>query len=506
VLLSVAIMTHPRRHDAARSLVRSCPPGTRIVVDPEPDGPPTALRTTLLAWDTIPDGATHQLLLQDDISFGHGFFGHVEKAIQQFPDAALSFYANWNSRNGAAVRMAVLSGAGWARAMPEYTPCVALALPRSLASGFIEYAAPRAGDGWSEDVLMSRYLAHVGATTLIAAPNLVEHADESSIAANELHGVRRSACYGLAAEVADIGTMADFPVVPFYKRGIVRCVVRDVGSRRWSDLTVARFFARSGHAVDELAGLTDTAVTAYCMAIAGGTAAAGSLGPVGRRALDTVGAGGLCEAVDSGEEPQSAEFLRDAAHAGFLAGRAATESPRRHSPPPQVRCVLLGGQEAVAEGLRARLADLGVEVVDEAEHVVMVILDDAEEPLPAGESASADHESTTVRVRNLFGPDGPADSLLASLVLNALLRRPVTAPAADPAEQGLRVTSMDGLAEAIHRILVEARRPERTEISEHELTGRELAAAASRLREPIRSRLDKQVHDLAQWIAYRESA
>ncbi|MFE0427438.1 hypothetical protein [Streptomyces sp. NPDC058953] len=63
--VSSAVMTHPVRRAQAQELCDRLGLGG-LAMDPEPDGPPSALRTALVAWSRIADGATHQLFIQDD--------------------------------------------------------------------------------------------------------------------------------------------------------------------------------------------------------------------------------------------------------------------------------------------------------------------------------------------------------------------------------------------------------------------------------------------------------
>ncbi|HEY3001773.1 MAG TPA: hypothetical protein VGJ44_05440, partial [Kribbellaceae bacterium] len=194
VTLSGAVMTHPRRIEFAQTLLSTTPTGLlRLVADPDPTGPPTALRTAMRAWSEYPSTATHHLVLQDDVVLCRDFFHHARTAIAAAPDAAIAFYAHWNSRNAAAVRLGALTGARWVRATGEYTPTIALALPVEIASGFAGYAR-RHGDTWPDDVVMSRYLGFLGVPTYLSVPNLVDHANLPSVMRNDYHGPRQAAC------------------------------------------------------------------------------------------------------------------------------------------------------------------------------------------------------------------------------------------------------------------------------------------------------------------------
>src|SRR5215213_2842171 len=103
-----AVMAHPQRLERARELAGGV---LDVVTDPDPGGQPSAFRTSLLAWSSIPDRSTHHFLLHDDMALSNTFFERVHEAAEQMPEAALALFAFWNSRNGAAVRQGALAGA-----------------------------------------------------------------------------------------------------------------------------------------------------------------------------------------------------------------------------------------------------------------------------------------------------------------------------------------------------------------------------------------------------------
>ncbi|MFF4751998.1 hypothetical protein ACWD5R_23050 [Streptomyces sp. NPDC002514] len=242
-------MSHPRRSRTARNLIAKAPDGfLRLVLDPEPDGPPTALRTALSAWSAADPGATHHLVLQDDALPGPDFFDRVHDAVRGAPDAAIAFFTSWNSRNGAAVRMAALRGARWAVAAQEYTPTVALVLPTPVALGFAEFAR-RHGDGWPDDVIMQRYLRAHRVPSYLTVPNLVEHDDFPSVARNDHHGLRRAACHGAVPPGADwdLGAgLSEAGVIPFFKHGVAQCAVRRGTDGPWTTVDSERYCGRLG--------------------------------------------------------------------------------------------------------------------------------------------------------------------------------------------------------------------------------------------------------------------
>jgi hypothetical protein len=339
--LSGAVMAHPRRRQEAELLARLDAEGRlRVVLDPEPDGPPTALRTATAAWAAVAPGATHHLVLQDDVQLADGFFAHAVEAARVAPQDAVAFYTNWNSRNGAAVRTAALTGAAWAEALDEYAPCVALMLPAGVAAGYGAFAAGN-GAGWPYDVLMYRYLRSTGTRLRIAVPNTVEHSGLPSIAGNAAHGLRRSALFAAVAPGAGAAGCAALTVVPFLKHGSAQCAVRTGAGweyleterhlRRagWSERAVrAEFEATAGRDAVPARAAWSTWLTAFALGTVLGPHRDGEA-PHADAALRTLGPGGVCDDLSPAEIESSTEPLHALTRAGVEAGRTAGSRLRR---------------------------------------------------------------------------------------------------------------------------------------------------------------------------------
>ncbi|MEU3404611.1 hypothetical protein ABZ766_11770 [Streptomyces sp. NPDC006670] len=197
VRLSVVVMAHPRRAAAARALAgRLSGLGAAVVLDPEPDGPPNALRTALRAWSAVAPGATHQVVLQDDALPVEGFAERLHALVAAQPDAALSLFTEWGSRSSYALRIAAMSGHQLAPVVDDYVPCVGLVLPAGVARGFEAHARAEARDGDPDDLALLRYLVARGVRTLVPVANLVDHDNETttSLVGNSVHGPRSAAC------------------------------------------------------------------------------------------------------------------------------------------------------------------------------------------------------------------------------------------------------------------------------------------------------------------------
>ncbi|MEU4117792.1 hypothetical protein AB0F71_25270 [Kitasatospora sp. NPDC028055] len=347
--MSGSVMTHPKRLEAAERIAADAPPGAlSVVVDPDPTGRPSVLRTALAAWSAIEEGASHHLVVQDDMILSDSFFERARLAVEAMPDAALALFALWDSRNGAAVRFGALSGARWVGAVGEYFPCVAIILPRAVAAGYVEYAS-RHLFAWPDDILMDRYLRAADVPRFVAAPNLAEHDDQGSISGNAFRGPRRSVCFLPSDQPGHEGRqLADLEVVPYFKYGIARCDVRlpGPGRPRWLHLESEQYLAGRGVAVDQLRSRLprfDRAIdsriawgswlTAYTTGLLhhGLPTLAEPDPAVLTECLDTLGAGGIAQNGTAAEIAALREGLAELTRHGLLAAR---EDGPRGPPPP----------------------------------------------------------------------------------------------------------------------------------------------------------------------------
>ena len=394
-------MAHPKRAESARALVARAPQGAlSVVMDPDPSGAPSALRTALVAWSSIEAAATHHLLVQDDMILSNTFFERARRAIEVMPDAALALFSLWDSRNGAAVRLGALAGARWVPAVNEYTPCAAIILPKNVAAGYVDYARNCHGT-WPEDILMHRYLRSAGVRTFIGVPNLAEHQDLSSLAGNAFRGPRLSACFLPADPAAgEDNRLAVLSAVPFFKNGTAQCAVRIPGSRRprWQHLECEQYLRGWGVPVEDLrsrlpriaAGLDPAAawgvwLTSYTLGIVHRVdvhdTAAGMVGPrrpdpdVLGRALASVGPGGLCHTLSAREIAEVRDRLGGLARRGVEAGlefgaalQSSGRARRPQCPLTSGRVAVVGGNSPLGEYLVRGLSDRGhpVIVVDSA--------------------------------------------------------------------------------------------------------------------------------------------
>jgi hypothetical protein len=542
VRLSGAVMAHPRRPGPGRELIRSTRPGLLdLVLDPQPDGPPTTLRTAMRAWSSMPATSTHHLVLEDDAELSPRFAEHAERAAAAMPEAAIVFHTNWSSRNAAAVRLGVLAGVRWVRAAGEYTPTVALMLPAAVGAGFPAYAAAHAGT-WAGDVVMSRYLRSVGVPTYLTVPNLVQHGDFPSLTDNERHGLRLSACYtSLPADADwDAGSVLAPDVIPFFKFGMAHCAVRSGPAGRWLTLGIERSFRRLGVDIDAclkefpgavpglealappvleslwraayLTGFVSRRPDRYPDATA--EVAAWAADPWVDEAMMSLGAGGLCMSFPARRLLALGGRLREVARSALFAGARAADRPAAR-PVRRRRVVVVAGKgQALGRCLAGDLTDRGyptatVELdgltvpVDElrlalrgADAVVHAGSTPPDELLDCVRSAEVPrfvHLATPDTVDSPLGtvlrlgtPYGPElDSApLNDLVARALVKQPLAVAGGDRYPQ--RFIHVWDLGAVVDRVLATARPAASWDVCGAEsVTPHELAILVARVVKPV---------------------
>ncbi|MCT2591764.1 hypothetical protein LHJ74_17990 [Streptomyces sp. N2-109] len=444
-------MTHPKRLPAAERLASQAPPGAlRVVMDPDPAGTPSVLRTALAAWSAIEEGATHHLVVQDDMILSESFFARARRAVEEMPDAALALFALWDSRNGAAARFGAMAGARWVGAVGEYFPCVALILPRQIAAGFVAYGRRRVGDGWPDDILMSRYLRARGIPAYVSVPSFAEHEDHGSISGNAFRGPRRSVCFLPSYAPAHEGArLTGLRVVPFFKQGLAQCAVRQdgPGPERWLHLGCEQYLEGAGLRPERLspartlgAGVPDGGHAAWLTAFTMGFVSlrerhrcAG--GAVDEAVLDeslaTLGPGGISHAAteEQIEERRDAfaRIVRAGLQAGLEAGAREGESAAGGAArPARLRRV----------GVRGAATPLG-------EHVVRGLTDRGHRVTVLGSGAPAEGGlDALLDLRGLNGPDGRGQPTIAVRILTGTPATPSTP--STPASYTLAVGDLYG--------------------------------------------------------------
>ncbi|HEV2371984.1 MAG TPA: hypothetical protein VGS19_07440 [Streptosporangiaceae bacterium] len=195
ITLSTVIMSHPSRASLVPALVAACAPlGARRVADPDPAGIPSPLRTAKRAWAASLPGATHHLVLQDDVLPSADFADRVLAAVRARPDDAIALYVHWHSPlNAYLTRLAAVAGSPWAAlSHREWVPTQGLVLPVAEAHGLARWLARYPDEVRDDDELVVEYCAARGLRVLATVPNLVEHGDGPSLTWDQAAGVHHA--------------------------------------------------------------------------------------------------------------------------------------------------------------------------------------------------------------------------------------------------------------------------------------------------------------------------
>jgi hypothetical protein len=267
--LSAAVMTHPSRREQAEHLRDRYPElELAIVMDPAPENGSSALRTSMVAWSAVADGATHHLVLQDDAAPCEDFLPKLKAAIAAAPDDAVCLFTEWGSETSYLVRLALMHNLAWAEVVDHYVPTVALAMPAPLASGFGKFSG---FDGPQDDYAVRMFLAGKGVRARITAPNLVDHGTLPTLfdiyQTQHPLGPRHSVCpwpSGLAG-VDWAGEPLALPAIPYFcwMSGRPVCVVRDPESMHgWGRKPVRWLLDRYDVAMEPVAKQGHAAVAA----------------------------------------------------------------------------------------------------------------------------------------------------------------------------------------------------------------------------------------------------
>lgn len=206
IRVSAVVMHHPARCDRIPALLQACRPLVpRVIADPAPDAPPSALRTAKLAWAAVADGATHHLVLQDDVVPMRGFARQLEAALASRSEEGVTLFVHWKSaRNAYAVRRAAAAGASWALMSPiEWTPTLGIALPAARARELAAYLAQLPDELADDDGYVTSFRVERGLAVWATVPHLLEHGDGPSLSGYDCEGARFATVFDAAWELPD---------------------------------------------------------------------------------------------------------------------------------------------------------------------------------------------------------------------------------------------------------------------------------------------------------------
>ena len=292
--LSAAVMTHRRRYDMALSL-RNKHPGLdmQVCTDDGVCGEAGSLRSARMAWAAVRPGATHHMVLQDDVQLPPDMAQTLRPLLQSRPDAVICLFVEWGAWSASAARIAALAGAGWVDVVDEYIPSQGIVMPADLARVADTHLRASLERQEPDDWALMGFLHSQGITPIVAVPNIVEHDSGPSLTGNDHHGLRRSVCWMPGAATAETLSreISDIDLLPSmsysYRPGkdaasTMRIVpespsldpdapvdtgahfwIRDGEPGRWRKVPVRPVFADLGVSVNDLAEMTDEALARF---------------------------------------------------------------------------------------------------------------------------------------------------------------------------------------------------------------------------------------------------
>lgn len=199
IALDVALQHHP---DRAFLLPRTAHLKPTVVTDPDPEGIRNPWRTYRACLETLPHGATHLLVLQDDALVCDGFLRVARAALKHRPDSPVTFFVPTAMRRGSRLLLQACGrGSNWANLgyHEPWIPVVALCWPAALVPGFLEWADAR-GFGpdrrRADDGIVGRWARESRTDVWATVPSLVEHPDDvDSLIGTKKRILRQAICF-----------------------------------------------------------------------------------------------------------------------------------------------------------------------------------------------------------------------------------------------------------------------------------------------------------------------
>jgi len=195
MLVAATVMAHPDRRDRAEALAtvlqKEFP--TRIVYDPDPNGPASTIPTARLAWEPWKSGQTHHLLLQDDVQPVPFFAQSIREIVAVHQDRWVSLATEWGSKTSWVCRAALLANSSYAKVADGYVPTWGLVVPTEQAENLSAYLND-VDDMMDDDHALYDFAQqHVDLPPIVTIPNLIEHGATISLLGNDrVLGTRKS--------------------------------------------------------------------------------------------------------------------------------------------------------------------------------------------------------------------------------------------------------------------------------------------------------------------------
>lgn len=151
---------------------------TEVVLDPDPYGKPSPLRTYRLCVQPSPEHS-HLVILQDDVRLCAEFDVALTRLLAHDPDRLIALFVGGAPRRSAH-EMRLAHGRGKPLAelgRMDWVPTVALVWPMALAAEFSKHLGRVSHDMWADDPIVGSWASRKRIQMLATVPSLVEHED-----------------------------------------------------------------------------------------------------------------------------------------------------------------------------------------------------------------------------------------------------------------------------------------------------------------------------------------
>ncbi len=155
--------------------------GLDPVLVPDPGGTKTSTwRTHRRCLESVPDDASHLLVLQDDAWPCDNFSQALAEVVRQRPDAIVCLFAPGFGNVLRPVRMMRTAGQHWLPwKIPSYVPVVAIVYPAVHARQIPVFSdSKKVHVGRADDAVIAMYARAHKVPVWATVPSLVQHRDE----------------------------------------------------------------------------------------------------------------------------------------------------------------------------------------------------------------------------------------------------------------------------------------------------------------------------------------
>lgn len=176
--IAVRIQHHPSREGLPERLLTQLDgfDDVAVIPDPEPNAPPHAWRTHQQCLVSIPDEATHLLVLQDDALPTSGFAVSLTEGVKTFPETLLlPFVPGFNVHRVAFARARSAGQTFLPFAVRSFVPVVAILYPAAVALGLLQWSEQMPGLRGADDGIVAQYCRKFNVQPRAFVPCICDH-------------------------------------------------------------------------------------------------------------------------------------------------------------------------------------------------------------------------------------------------------------------------------------------------------------------------------------------